>query len=238
MSHRLFLVILVIATLLMTVVFAPMRLLTKDLAGSSVMGAAGVNGVVWAGRLEDVTVAGAPIGSWKGGLDPLSLLTGQARMGLRRDTASSDQRVVLWLAGRDQGVERLNLRTQLDLAILGLPLTGDVAFRDTTAVFRKGRCLRAGGEVRLRLIGDGPLRGSVLSGVTSCRADSWIATLSGKAGAADLTLMTRVEGDGKFQLEMSAATTDPDLVQALVAGGFARDATGARRTVTGRVAMR
>ncbi|AAK22170.1 type II secretion system protein N [Caulobacter vibrioides] len=238
MSHRLLLVILVIATLVMTVVFAPMRLLTKDLAGSSAVGAAGVSGVVWAGRLKDVTLAGAPIGSWKGGLDPLSLLTGHVRMGLRHDKTGSDQRAVLWLAGRDRGVERLNLRTGLDLAALGLPLSGDVAFRDATAVFRKGRCARAGGEIRLRLIGDGPLRGSVLSGVSACRSDSWLATLSGKAGAADLTLVGRVEGDGRYQLEMSAATTDPDLIQALVAGGFTRDATGARRTVAGRLTSR
>lgn len=238
MSHRLLLVILVIATLVMVLVFAPMRLLTKGLAGSSVVGAAGVSGVVWAGRLNDVTLAGAPIGSWKAGLDPLSLLTGQVRMTLRRDKAGTDQRAVLWLAGRDRGVERLNLRTSLDLAVLGLPLSGDVAFGDATAVFRNGRCARAGGEIRLRLIGDGPLQGSVLRGGASCRADSWIATLSGKAGAADLVLVARAEGDGRYQLEISAATTDPDLVRALVAGGFVQDATGARRTVTGRVASR
>ncbi|MDR7229893.1 general secretion pathway protein N [Caulobacter sp. BE264] len=235
MSNRLLLVVLAVATLVMVLVFAPMRLLTKGLAGSSVVGAAGVSGVVWAGRLNHVTLSGTPIGSWKGGLNPLTLLTGQVRMSLRRGNGGPDQRAVLLLAGRERGVERLNLRTSLDLALLGLPLSGDVAFRDTTAVFRKGRCARAGGEIRLRLIGEGPLSGSVLSGVSACRSDSWIATLSGKAGATDLTLVGRLEKDGRYQLEMSATTTDPDLVQALVTGGFQRDATGARRTVTGRV---
>lgn len=235
MSNRLLIAILAVATLVMIVAFAPMSLLTKGLAGSQAVGVAGVSGVVWNGRLKNVTVGGAPIGSWKGGLNPLSLATGQVRVALRHDKAASDQRVVLLPAGRDKGVERLNLRTALDLAALGLPMSGDVAFRNAAAIFRDGRCARAGGEIRLRLIGEGPLQGSVLSGVSACRGDNWTATLSGKAAGADLTLIVRLDGEGGYQLEMSAATADPDLIQALVASGFMRDATGARRSVEGRL---
>ena len=235
MSNRLLITVLVAATLVMTLLLAPMRLLVSGLAGSEGFGVAGVSGVVWSGRLKDVSLAGAPIGTWKGGLNPLALVTGQVRIDLKQDRAASGQRAVLLLGGRDKGVERLNLRTSVDLSAMGLPLSGDVAFRDTTAVFRNGRCVRAGGEIRLRLIGDGPLRGSVLSGVSTCRANSWTATLSGKAGGADLKMTSRVEGSGRYQLEMTAATTDADLIQGLVASGFSRDAIGARRTVNGRL---
>lgn len=236
MSNRLLIVILIVATLVMTVVFAPMSLLTRGLTRGGVFGVAGVSGAVWNGRLKDVTLGGAPIGSWKGGLDPLALVTGQVRMGLKHAKTGSDQRAVLLLRGREKGVESLNLRTSADLAALGLPLTGDVALRDVSAVFRNGRCARAGGEMRLRLIGEGPLRGAVLSGVAVCRADTWTTVLSGRAAGADLTLSGRVQGDGGYQLEMAVATTDPDLIQGLVAGGFARDATGVRRAVDGRLA--
>lgn len=235
MSNRLLIAALVIATLIMTVVFAPMSLLTVRLARTEAFGAAGVSGAVWNGRLKDVTLAGAPVGTWKGGLNPLALVTGQVRIGLKHDKAGSDQRATLLLSGRDKGVERLSLRTSADLAPLGLPLTGDIALRDVSAVFRSGRCARAGGETRLRLIGDGPLRGAVLSGVAVCRADTWTTTLSGRAAGADLTLSGRVQGDGRYQLEMSVATTDPDLIQGLVASGFVRDATGARRSADGRL---
>lgn len=235
MSNRFLIAALIVATLIMTAALAPMSLLTERLARTEAFGAAGVSGAVWNGRLKDVTLAGAPIGTWRGGLNPLALVTGQVRMGLRHDKAGSDQRATLLLSGRDKGVERLSLRTSADLAPLGLPLTGDVALRDVSAVFRNGRCARAGGDTRLRLIGDGPLRGAVLSGVAVCRADTWTTTLSGRAAGADLTLSGRVQGDGRYQLEMSAATTDPDLIQGLVAGGFVRDATGARRSVDGRL---
>jgi general secretion pathway protein N len=235
MSNRLLIAAFIVATLIMTVVFAPMSLLTARLTTTEAFGAAGVSGAVWNGRLKDVTLAGAPIGTWKGGLNLLALVTGQVRMGLKHDRAGSDQRATLLLSGRDKGVEHLSLRTSADLAPLGLPLTGDVALRDVSAVFRNGRCARAGGETRLRLIGDGPLRGAVLSGVAVCRADTWTTTLSGRAAGADLTLSGRVQGDGRYQLEMSVATTDPDLIQGLVASGFVRDATGARRSVDGRL---
>lgn len=235
MSNRLLIAAFIVATLIMTVMLAPMSLLTERLARNEAFGAASVSGAVWNGRLKDVTLAGAPIGTWRGGLNPLALVTGQVRMALRHDKAGSDQRATLLLSGRDKGIERLSLRTSADLASLGLPLMGDVALRDVSAVFRKGRCARAGGEMRLRLIGDGPLRGAVLSGVAVCRAGTWTTTLSGRASGADLTLGARVEGDGRYQLEMSAATSDPDLIQGLVASGFVRDATGARRSVDGRL---
>ena len=235
MSNRLLIVCLVAATLVMTLILAPMRLLVSGLAGSEGVRVADVSGVVWRGRLKDVSLAGAPIGTWKGGLNPLALVTGQVRIHLRQDRVSSDQRAVLLPSGRDRGMERLSLRTSVDLSALGLPLSGDVAFRDVAAVFRDGRCVRAGGEIRLRLIGDGPLGGSVLSGVATCRANSWTATLSGKAGGADLKMTSWVEGSGRYQLEMTAATVDADLIQGLVASGFSRDAIGARRTVNGRI---
>jgi general secretion pathway protein N len=238
MSNRLLIAALILATLVMTVVFAPMSLLTAGLTRTEALGAAGVSGVVWNGRLKDVTLGGVPLGTWKGALDPFALVTGQVRIGLKHDKAGADQRAVLLPRGREKGVERLNLRTSVDLAAMGLPLTGDVALRDVSAVFRNGRCARAGGEMRLRLIGEGPLRGAVLSGVAVCRGDTWTTTLTGRAAGADLTLSGRVQGDGAYQLEMSAATTDPDLIQGLVASGFARDATGARRAVDGRLASR
>lgn len=236
MSNRSLFAIFIVATLVMGVLFAPMKLLTKGLAGAQMLRAAGVSGVVWNGRFGDVTLANAPIGSWKGGLDPLALVTGQVRIGLKQDRAASDQRVTLLLGGRDKGVERLSLRTSVDLAPAGLPLSGDIAFRDVTAVFRKDRCARAEGTIQLRLIGEGPLQGSVLSGASVCRSSIWTATLSGRARDSDLLLTARVEGNGAYQLEMSVATADLDLIQGLVASGFVRDATGARRVITGRLA--
>lgn len=235
MRNRVLIAIFVVLALVMTAVLTPMRLLVSGLVGSNLAGASVVSGTVWSGRLKDVTVIGAPLGSWTAGLDPLALLGGGVRMGLRQDKAGSDQRAKLLLAGRDKGVDDLSLRTLVDLTGVNLPITGDIAFKDSAAVFREGRCAKAGGEIRIRLTGEGPMRGTVLSGVPVCRGEAWTANLTGMTTGATLNLVSRIEGSGAFQLEMAIATTDEPTIQGLLASGFSRDAAGARRTIDGRL---
>lgn len=235
MRNRTLIALLVVLTLVMTAALTPMRLLVSDLLGSSLAGASAVNGTIWSGRLKDLSVVGAPLGSWRAGLDPLALLGGGVKLGLKQDKAGSDHGAKLLLAGRDKGVDRLTLLTPVDLTAIGLPVAGDIAFQDASAVFRKGRCAKAGGEIRVRLISEGPLQGAALKGVPVCRGEAWTAALVGQAAGATLSLSARVNGAGGFQLEMAVATTDPDLIQGLMASGFTRDASGVRRTIDGRL---
>lgn len=235
MRNRTLIALLIVLTLVMTAVLTPMRLLVSDLVGTSLAGASSVSGTVWRGRFKDLSVVGAPLGDWRAGLNPLALLGGGVQLGLARDKAGADQKARLLLVGRDQGVDRLTLLTPVDLTAIGLPVTGDIAFQDASAVFRKGRCFKAGGEIRVRLTSDGPLRGSTLKGAPVCRGEAWTATLVGQAPGATLNLASRVSGAGGFQLEMAVATTDPELIQGLMATGFARDASGVRRTIDGRL---
>lgn len=235
MRNRTLIALLVVLTLVMTAVLTPMRLLVSDLLGTSLAGVSSVSGTVWRGRLKDLSVVGAPLGSWRAGLDPLALLGGGVKLGLKQDRVGSDQKVKLLLAGRDKGVDRLTLLAPVDLTAIGLPVAGDIAFENAAAVFRKGRCVKAGGEIRVRLTSEGPLRGSRLKGTPVCRGDAWTAALTGQAPGSNLSLTSRVDGAGGFQLEMAIATTDPELIQGLMAGGFIRDAAGVRRTIDGRL---
>lgn len=235
MRNRTLIALLLVLALVMTAVLTPMRLLVSDLVGTSLAGASSVTGTVWHGRIKDMTVVGAPLGSWRAGLDPLALMMGGVKLGLRQDKAGSDQKAKLLLAGRDQGVDRLTLLAPVDLTAIGLPVAGDIAFQNAAAVFRKGRCAKAGGEIRVRLTNEGPLQGSTLKGTPICRGEAWTAALTGQTPGAILNLASRVEGDGDFQLEMAVVTTDPDLIQGLMASGFTRDASGVRRTIDGRL---
>lgn len=235
MRNRTLIALLVVLTVVMTAVLTPMRLLVSDLLGTSLAGASSVSGTVWRGRLKDLSVVGAPLGSWRAGLDPLALLGGGVKLGLKQDKAGSDRKAKLLLAGRYKGVDRLTLLTPVDLTAIGLPVAGDIAFQDAAAVFRNGRCAKAGGEIRIRLTSEGPLQGSTLKGTPVCRGEAWTATLAGQAPGATLGLASRVNGAGGFQLEMSVITTDPDLIQGLMATGFTRDASGVRRTIDGRL---
>lgn len=234
MSNRKFVAVLIAILVLMTVILAPVGLLAGAVAGSSHVGVSSAKGTVWAGRLNGVTIAGNPVGDLKVGLSPLSLMTGQVRLGLRR-TPVGDARVVLLKGERATGVEGLNLRTPIDFTAAGLPFRGIVAFTDVIGVFRQERCLRAQGRIQLTLAGDGPLRGVVLSGEPVCRSGVWSTTLAGPVADGEVTLVARIDGKGHYQLEMMAATVNEVMIQSFLAGGFVRDAVGARRTVAGRL---
>lgn len=234
MSDRRFVALLIAALVLITLILAPVGLLTGAFANAKRVGVTSVKGTVWAGRMNGVTVAGSPVGDLKVGLSPLSLMTGQMRVSLRR-TPLADARAVLLQGGRATGVEGLNLRTPIDFTTAGLPVSGIVAFTDVVGVFRQERCLRAGGKIQLILAGDGPLRGAVLSGEPVCQSGVWSATLVGPAADGKVTLAARIDGKGRYQLEIMVATVNEVTIQGLLAGGFLRDAVGARRTVEGRL---
>jgi len=233
MSNRTLVALLVGLVLAMVLILAPVSLVTSALGRTGLMSATGARGTVWIGRLDNVVLAGSPVGDLKLGLSPLALLTGQTRVGLRQ-TAGFDGRAVLFPAGAKRGVEGLTWRMPVDLTETGLPVAGVATFKNAAAVFRKGQCVRAGGQIELRLAGDGPLGGLLLSGAPVCRRDSWVSTLSGAAGAAKVVLATRIDGKGRFQVEMMVVTTDEPTIQSLLANGFLRDAVGARRTLDGQ----
>lgn len=234
MNNRTVLAILIAALVLMTVILAPVGLLTGAMAGSNRVGMTSASGTVWAGRIQDVTVAGAPLGDLKAGLSPFSLVTGQMRLSLSR-TPLADARVVLLKGGRATGVEGLTLRTPFDLTAAGLPLSGMAGFTEVAGVFRQERCLRAKGRVQIVLAGDSPLRGAVLNGEPVCRSGVWSATLIGPAADGKATLAIRIDGKGRYQLEIMVATVNEAMIQGLLGSGFLRDAVGARRTVEGRL---
>lgn len=234
MSNRQSVALLIAALVVMILILAPVSLLTGAMAGSGRLGVASAKGTVWAGRLQGVTLAGSPIGDLKVGLSPLSLLIGQLRLGLRK-TPVADTRAVLLQGGRGNGVEGLNLRMPVDFTSAGLPLSGVAAFTEVAGVFREARCVRAQGRVQLILAGEGPLRGAVLSGAPACRSGVWSATLVGPVADGQATLVARVDGQGRYQLEIMVATVNELTIQGLLGSGFLRDAVGARRTVEGRL---
>lgn len=235
MSDRRLIAVLIGLILLMTVLLVPLRLALLAAGDVGAFGVAGVTGTVWGGRLKGVTVAGQPLGDLRAGLNPLALLTGQVRLGLSQEPQARGGAARLWLTGRQRGVEGLTLRTSVDLTEAGLPLIGLASFKDVTGLFRAGRCSAAGGDIGLTLSGSGPLVGTRLTGVPTCRGDSWTAVLTGRAGDAKVTVANRIDGRGRYQIEMAVATSDPAMAQALLAGGFSRDAAGFRRLLEGRL---
>ena len=216
------------------VVLLPLRLalgvLGLDRAGIS---ARGSSGSVWAGHIEQLGVGGVPLGTVEAALSPLALLTGRARLDLRRDGAIDDR-----LAGAID-ISRTSLA--LDDATTSLPVAGrlgalPIAALDLTGVsvrFDAGSCARARGRVHARLSGDVAGLGLAggLTGAATCDGALLLLPLASQSGRERIDL--RIGGGGSWTADLIAAEPGADLVPMLERAGFARVPGGYRLRASG-----
>jgi len=231
MKKRLVLVWLA-ATLAALVALAPVSLLVNAPGVSGLLSAQAASGTVWSGRLRRAAVAGAPIGDLALGVSPSGLLTGRVALRVRRLDAPGA--ATLLLSGVDRGVRGLSLRTPADLDRAGMAMPGVIILESVDAVFKEGRCARAGGRIIFQSApGEGPSLGA-LSGSPKCQGESWVVTLDGAGTEPGTSLTARIDARS-IQLTLDVRTTDPVLLEALQAQGLKRSATGARQATSIRL---
>lgn len=229
MSHRLLVGVFAGAFVLLLVVLAPVQLLTGRLTESGApLSASRAEGTVWRGRLENARLGPKVFGDLKLALSPLALLAGRFEVDVR-GAASRGERARLLLSGKTRGARGVQLAAPVDLTRAGLPLAGTLTTDKVAAVFRQGRCVEAGGRLRLRIESAGVLQGAALDGAATCEAGAWVATLRGPTTIGQASLVARVSGNGRLHARFAIAATDPMIVQQLTAQGFVVDATGVAR---------
>lgn len=225
MSNRLLIILLVALTVVMLVVLAPVTLLTDRLSRSAAVRATQASGTVWGGEVRLATVQGRGLGTFKVGLSPLALLTGETRMRLS-DKAS--RRSAILRNGKDKGVERLNGASTVALE----GLDGRIELTNLAVLFRDGQCQRAEGQVRFRPAAD-PLFGkTTFAGTPACIGGDWVTRLTPVNGGGATAMTVRIDGAGRLQAEVMMAIADPVMVQAALERGFVKDPAGVRRIVT------
>lgn len=226
-----FVVVLAVALIALMPMRAAAGLIGLDRMG---LAAGSVTGSVWKGRLQSASFRGAALGDVAAGVDPLALFTGTTRLHL--DMAAG--RAVLVKNGERAGVVDADLRIPLSLFPTAVPLPGTLTTDDLTAGFLGGRCVRAEGKVsadalqRTALLGEG---GSALTGVPACDAGALVLPLRGRTQSANVELVLRIEGDGRYRMDTKVDTADPKLQSTLSLAGFVPAAGGRARTDQGRL---
>lgn len=225
MSNRLLIILLVALTAVMLVVLAPVTLMTDRLSNGAAVRVAEASGTVWGGKVRLTTAQGRGLGTFKVGLSPWALLTGEARV---RATDKASARSGVIRNGKDKGVERLNGLAAVELE----GLRGRVELENLAVLFRDGQCQRAEGQIRFRPASD-PLFGkTTFAGTPACIGGHWVTRLTPVNGGGATAMTVRIDGAGRLQAEITMAIADPVMVQAALDQGFVKDAAGVRKIVT------
>lgn len=205
------------------VAFAPLRWALEQAGAARALAARDVTGSVWSGRLVDARLGGAALGDLSARLLPAALLRGAIEARLAGAAGSG----TLVLAGGATGVRALSARLDPLLAVAGAPVA-QVEARGLSALFRAGRCERAGGQVSATL--GPPLPAGVqLAGQARCEGGTLLLPLAAPSGEA---LALRVRADRSFSAELRLPGLDPDALTAL---GLAPAPDGAALRLEGRL---
>lgn len=204
-------------------VLFPMRLalgiLSLDRYGIS---ARGVQGSIWWGRIEQLTVGDVPVGSVRAGLSPIQLLVGRARIDIWRKAGLPDDIAGAFSVGFGRvGIDDATGSLPLGAAMAPLPVSG-IDLSDVSLRFAHGACAHAEGQVKLRLTNQiaGLNLSQGMSGAARCSGADLLVPLVSQSGMEKMNL--RLTADGHYMLEMLVATTDPALAAALGSAGFAQ----------------
>ncbi len=216
------LALLVAIGLLVLVLTFPLRLaftmLDLDERG---IAARSVQGPVWWGGIEELEVAGLRLGTVDAWLSPWPLLTGRARVDIRRVRGLTDDlRGAVSLAPGSRGLDDVTGTVPLAGRLAPLPVTA-LDFTDFSVRFTGGVCASAQGRVRARLPALAALVGLAngLSGAARCEGQALLLPLASQSGQERLEL--RVTGDGRYSATMRVTPNDPTVAAALRAYGFA-----------------
>lgn len=203
--------------------FAPLRWALEQAGAARALAARDVTGSIWSGQLLDARLAGAALGDLSVRLLPAGLLRGAVEARLAGPQGSG----TLVLAGGAIGVHGVSARLDPLLAADGVPVA-QVEAQRLSALFRAGRCVRAGGEVSA-MLGPPLPAGARLAGQARCEGEVLLLPLAGPAGES---LGVRIRADRSFTAELRLPGLDPAEFAAL---GLAPAPDGAALRLEGRL---
>ena len=199
---------LLIFALIAATAFFPLRI-ALDLAGTGASGASArqVRGVIWSGRIEDLSLGTVNLGSVRAAVSPVQLLVGRVRLDLWRDGAQGDGPLRgAWTVGFNQrGIDDVTGTVPVGGAFAPLPLS-TLEFDDVTVHFAGDTCAKAEGRVRAQFAGEfaGLRLSRGLSGAVACDGNTVLFPLVSQTGMDKLSL--RLSRDGRFTAQIAVKT--------------------------------
>ena len=191
------------------------------------------SGSLWSGALKEARFGAVPLGDLSARLNLLPLFLGRARLTLSRaEEAGGRFEGAVLVTRHGFGLEEMTGTVQLGALFAPAPLAS-LDLQEVTAEFAGGRCEHAEGQVRAGLSGDtsGLLLSSALSGAARCDQGALLLPLASQSGLEQLNL--RVEGDGRWRIELALRPTDPAAQARLAAAGFTPGPGGFVRRIEG-----
>lgn len=194
----------------------PLRVVT-DMADLETVGisASAVNGSVWNGEIENLTIRGAALGDVNVSTDPLSIMTGAPKLSFRSNGPISQGAVT----ARSTGPRFSNLRGQIALTQLDpqAPSGAVATFTDASLDLTADACTGASG--RARIVGMAAAGLPDMSGPISCEQGRVRLSLTpdGDRPGPEVDLLVDLTSPGQPQL--FARTSDLNVQMALPAYG-------------------
>lgn len=190
------------------------------------------SGSLWLGALREAQFGAVPLGDLDARLNVLPLFLGRARLSLSRDGPDGRFYGGLSVTRHGFGVDDLTGQIRTGALFAPLPIASlDLA--GLSAHFVDGRCDSAEGEARATLSGAvaGMMLPSGLRGSARCAGGALLLPLASQTGMEQADL--RIEGDGRWRIDLVVRLADAGAIPALAAAGFAPGQGGYVRRIDG-----
>lgn len=193
-----------------------------------------VAGTIWYGRIGELHMRSQPIGTLEVALDPFALLLGNVSMSFNRLDSPDGPLEGKLVAGFRRGVVGTSGRLAVGEMFAPLPIAA-LELSEVTALFRNGRCVRAGGQVR-------PIISAPIPGVTfdagvvgtlECDGERARVVMESASKGERIDFYVRESGD--YRGWMSIRSNRPEVNGALGLFGFKPSPQGMTLTVDGRL---
>jgi general secretion pathway protein N len=230
MSRRL---VIVCAALMMlsVILFMPLR----TIVGGEGVSARKVDGIIWDGSIRDLRLGKLPIGDVNARLLVGPLFLGRADILLSRGNAPYHPGFTGTVSRGFGGMSVNNLNATLPVAALFAPFPAEnIQFEGFSAKFAAGRCMQAGGQVRLIMSDSLPglnLQNGML-GQPRCDGAGLLLPLVSQSGMERADI--RLSADGSYTVTVTLEAEAVEQGTMLTLAGFRPVAGGYRLVQKGR----
>ena len=224
---RRFVIASVAALAVATILFMPLRTIV---AGDGVI-ARKVDGIIWDGSIRDLRLGKLPVGDVNARLLFAPLFMGRAEILLSRGNAQYVPGITGSVSRGISGVSINNLSATLPVDALFAPFPAEkIQFEGFSARFAAGRCIDAGGQVRLTLSDTMPglnLQNGML-GQPRCDGAQLLLPLVSQSAMERADI--RLSADGSYTVAVTLDANRGDQAAVLNIAGF-RPVDGGYRLV-------
>ena len=214
---RRFVMASVAALAVATILFMPLRTIV---AGDGVI-ARKVDGIIWDGSIRDLRLGKLPVGDVNARLLFAPLFMGRAEILLSRGNAQHVPGITGSVSRGISGVSVNNLSATLSVGTLLAPFPAEnIQFEGFSARFAAGRCIDAGGQVRLTFSDTMPglnLQNGML-GQPRCDGAQLLLPLVSQSAMERADI--RLSADGSYTVEVTLDADRGDQAAVLNIAGF------------------